>query len=326
LGTIFLSAIGLVVASLVRSWYGTANRNAVRDGIENASALDPLEIDDLRAANSELTPEIFRELVERARDEDERTYREFIEAVRKVMVKQKGEAFTVELGHLLDRVVVAAVRERGGTTDDPMPSAFWWTVLSMALHGTASERIELLWAVLAAGGDAAGEQREDGEEKTVSLAEVTKMVQYLQDTCQLVPDAQVIPTTTKYPVQQYKKATAVDMVSHWCTVTDAGKAVLQQAGDRTEQAVLDLDAFAALLRSKSVCAWGECYHRRKDWRVPKGEEEKVKVAAAPVFELPPDAPAYLAANQFEGSRRGYVFKMGSQGLGYYQDHGYPPRR
>jgi hypothetical protein len=32
-----------------------------------------------------------------------------------------------------------------------------------------------------------------------------------------------------------------------------------------------------------------------------------------------NAPAFLPAESFEGSRPGYVFQMNSQGLGYYLD-------
>jgi hypothetical protein len=37
------------------------------------------------------------------------------------------------------------------------------------------------------------------------------MVGYLQETCQLPPNAQIVPTETKHPTQQWKKGTAKDL-------------------------------------------------------------------------------------------------------------------
>lgn len=55
LGKIFLAVIGFIIGWLVRGSYGTSNRNKLRDSLEDLAALDPLEVDDLRVANSELT-------------------------------------------------------------------------------------------------------------------------------------------------------------------------------------------------------------------------------------------------------------------------------
>ena len=70
---------------------------------------------------------------------------------------------------------------------------------------------------------------------------------YLQDTFQLAPDTQVIMADTKFPVQQYKVASPNEMVS-W---------------DGPPNDLIDVQAFADILRSKSVCAWGECYFKKK---------------------------------------------------------------
>ena len=247
LGTIFLSAIGLIIGSLVRSYYGTNNRNKIRDALEEASPLDPLEIDDLRIANSELTVQVFRDIMkdvtERFPDHQNVTYADFITAVRRNMVAMKGDNFTIELGHLMDRVVLGALKRRGHTTDEPQTLAFWLTTLSLALSTPAVERIQMLYEVL----QEAGSNDHDAENPVVTVADVQTMVGYLQDTCQLVPDTQVIATEDKYPVQQY--------------VCGAPKQLVKWEG--SEQELIDVDAFAEILRSKSVCAWGECYNVKR---------------------------------------------------------------
>jgi hypothetical protein len=239
LGTIFLSAIGLIIGSLVRSSYGTSNRNKIRDVLEESAALDPLEIDDLRIANSELTVPVFRdimkELTERFTDHQSVTYSDFIAAVRRTMIAMKGDNFTIELGHLLDRVVLGSLKKHGHTSDEPQPLAFWLTVLSLALSTPAVERIQILYEVLQEVGDR--------DNSTVTVANVQEIVGYLQDTCQLVPDTQVTMTDRKYPVQQYECGVAKQLVN-W---------------EGSEEDEIDVDAFAQILRSKSCCAWGECY-------------------------------------------------------------------
>jgi hypothetical protein len=71
------------------------------------------------------------------------------------------------------------------------------------------------------------------------------MVGYLQETCQLPPDAQIVPTETKCPTQQWKKDKSQDLVP-W---------------DENELDLIDLFAFASILRSRLVFAWGECYYK-----------------------------------------------------------------
>lgn len=241
LGTIFLTVIGAIIASLVRSYYGTQNRNAIRDNIEAETILDPLEIDDLRTANSELTLQVYQTIMKdvlEAFPEGQCTYADFIRVVRQTMANLKGENFSVELGHLLDRAALGVMSKRGVSSDQPRPLALWLTLLSLALNAPVPERISLLYQVL--------QETSPQEENPVSLTRVYELVGYLQDTCQLVPDSQVVATDRKYPTQQYECGRPQQLVQ-W----------------PDEEDVLDVDAVASILRSKSVCAWGECYHKKK---------------------------------------------------------------
>lgn len=239
LGSFFLAGVGLLVASLIRSYMSSNNRNRARERLHEQSSLDPLEIDDLRIANSELTLAVYRKILQdllQNYPSKTLTYNDFVKSVRTTMSGLKGDAFTIELGHLIDRVVVAALQQHGQTTEDPQPMAFWFTVLSLALAAPVPDRIQALYEVLKV-----------AEDERVTLTSVRAMVGFLQDTSQLAPDSQVIESGHKYPVQHYDRASSGDLFE-W---------------DGTDDELIDIDAFASILRSKAVCAWGECYHKKK---------------------------------------------------------------
>jgi len=239
LGKIFLGAIGLVIATLVRSSYGTSNKTKVREQLEDKAALDPLEMDDLRVANSELTPQVFRVVMEDLQEafpQGSAPYTDFVSFVRKTMVRLKGEAFTVELGHLMDRAVLAALHQQGKQEDEPVPLVFLLTALSMGLRSSVDDRVAILFEAM------------QTKNESVTYEDVRNMVGYLQDTCQLVPDSQIVKAPTQYPIpQQYERGTP-DQLVHW---------------EGSDQDVMDLNAFDAIVRSKAVCAWGECYNWKK---------------------------------------------------------------
>ena len=238
LGTIFLCSIGAIILSLVRTSYGTSNKEKIRNDIEEKASLDPMEIDDLRIANSELDSAVFRRIIQELKQEfatGTATYLEFVESVRNTMASLKGPAFTIELGHLIDRAVVAAMDQLEKSQDEEMPLSFWLTILSLALHSSPNDRIRVLYEAL---------QLEDG---SVSIKHVQEIISWLQVSSQLTPDSQVVTSERKYPTQQYHRGTFRELLV-W---------------EGTENDPIDLEAFADILRSKAVCAWGECYLRKK---------------------------------------------------------------
>lgn len=210
----------------------------MRDAIEDVSAIDPVEIDELRVANSELQPPIFQTISKELTvsfPEQSCSYHEFIRCTRRVMAQLKGDAFTIQLGHLIDRVVAKYLDKYNKTADDPLPLTLWLTTLSLTLHSSPDERIAVLFEVL------------ETQHTSITLPQVQEIVGYLQDTCQLPADTQVVPTEVRFPTQQWERGTPEQLVP-W-----------EGSSDDT----FDLDAFASVLRSKSVCAWGECYHKKK---------------------------------------------------------------
>jgi hypothetical protein len=83
------------------------------------------------------------------------------------------------------------------------------------------------------------------------------------DATQLTPDAQVVPTATKYPTQRHARGTPQELV-RWENPTEEEEEVsrmdLQQEDANT---CIDMDAFSWILCSKSVCPCGKCYCCKK---------------------------------------------------------------
>lgn len=273
LGTIFLSAIGCLILTLVRSSQGTSNKNELRKQVESTAALDPFEIDDLRVANSQFTPSIFKIIHTKLKDtygwnsSDKINYKDFVSAVIQIMRSMKGDAFTIELGHLIDRVMssVAEDKDAHWAVDEEGNIVFGLLLaaLSLAINGSTRERVELLFDVLKEDSswvDGGGEI--SSTSKGVKEDDIIAMVGYLQKTCQLTPDAQIIESSVKYPVQEYKVASPFEMV---LMGKELKKDVLsdQSLGGDDVKGEWSCDDFHHLLRSRSVCAWGECYVKKK---------------------------------------------------------------
>ena len=245
LGTIFLTVIGLVIASLVRSFYGSTRKNNLRSQLEESSALDPLEVDDLRFANPFISVGVFRSLIADVRQafpSGQATYMEIVKTVRQLL-QSKHNIPTIELGYLLDRVALQVAQEKETNSNEPQSVTLWLVLLSLALNAPVPDRIRILYEIMETDIDT------DGSSTTVTLLKVRDLVGYLQSTSQLVLDTQVIPTESqKYPIQAYHRGTPDELV-RW----DGGGL----------HDPVDIDALASILRSKSVCAWGECYSKKK---------------------------------------------------------------
>ena len=306
IGTIFLIFIASLIAWMVRGYYNGVRRNTVREKqIESMSHADPIELDDLRAANApEFTLETFQYIrdfiIQQKRDNDMTfdvshdtvhgpthhfasdnstasaillSYPEFVQLVRTAMIQMKGEAFTIQLGHVMDRVVVAALekertrRQRDAASETAsdgladneessnildatsMPLEFWLTALTLAMSGTPFERIQAIHSIFRS-----SPYNNSGIETppAISIDQVVQLVGYLQDTCQLVSDAQVIMTTHKYPLQEYVVASPEQLVDRqqW----DDGSSNGSKGANN-----ITVDMLTEILSSRSVCAWGECY-------------------------------------------------------------------
>ena len=84
-------------------------------------------------------------------------YAEFLSLVMHCMKEMKGEGFTIQLGHLLDRVVIAEVERLAEVDADDadevptnafereLPLSFFLATLSLALNSSVADRVRLLF-------------------------------------------------------------------------------------------------------------------------------------------------------------------------------------
>jgi len=284
LGKIFLSTIGIVLFMLLRSTTSNNSRTSLREDIEATSLLDPLEIEDLRLANTDFTIDVWYKIVEEIKNQfpgrDSISYPEFLSVVMKVMREVKGEGFTIQFGHLVDRVVVAELErvDKENSSDgvdlkkdlmqNELPLSFLYAALSLALHSSVTDRIQALYDTMLddtnnndmTSSSTNTTDEEESSTTTVSGDKLIQMIQHLQNTCQLVPEAQIVETNSKVPYQTYRVGTGDELVKRAREGYGGKKG---SAGVTAESdGPVTLEDFHAILKSRTVCAWGECYVKK----------------------------------------------------------------
>ena len=277
LGKVFFGVIFTIIFLLVRSSRGTTNRANLREYLESISLLDPCEIDDLRVANSLLTPEIFRDIMNyvllnnntnNSIDENNKkiNYCNFLSLVKYKMKELKGEEFTIQLGHLLDRIVIHKLENKSNDNDnnnddnnnindedESLRLDFLLTLLSLSLSCTMQERIDILYEIMLKTGN---NENNDSETSSISEEETIQMISNLQETYQLDNDAQILDVKDKkYPFQEYKQGLPIELIEEARKEYNEKYKILLKKGSYNE--------FDALLRSQYICAWGECYGHRE---------------------------------------------------------------
>ena len=288
LGKIFLSSLGIVLLMLFRSTKSSNSRIALRDEMENEALLDPLEIDDLRRANTDFTIDVWNTIVERVKNEfiargvSSVTYPQFLSLVMGVMKEMKGEGFTIQMGHLIDRVVIAELERRRrddknnnldevtsvNQESDELPLSFLLASLSLALNSTVSDRIRVLYECMrlldtdGGGGEESNisSSSSNNNNNLVSEVQVENMIQHLQSTCQLVADAQIVETNSKVPYQTFRVGTGKELIRRAREGYGGKKG--QPGVTREVEGPITMEDFHAILKSRTVCAWGECYIKK----------------------------------------------------------------
>jgi hypothetical protein len=253
---------------------------SLRDWIEQTSALDPLEMEDLRLVNTEFTPEVFQELLKRTTQRFPNgiaSYSDFVTFVKQEMQTMKGDEFTIQQGYLLDRVVTKiiesnhnlatqSVENKVGKLEEQVDLSnaltlnlsLLFVILSLALHGSVQERIHILFDIMQNDKNLIGTVSTDLTH--VDESQIIAMVEYLQQTCQLAPDCQIVESETKYPIQEYRIGTALELVAKGKSLKKKDLSFESREG---HEKMWTCNDFHHLLRSKSVCAWGECYVKKQ---------------------------------------------------------------
>ncbi len=139
--------------------------------------------------------------------------------------------------------------------------------LSLALHGTVSDRVRTLYESASIFNDddngGLGTDMDGGEGEgsdastsaaTLSGGAASRMVQYLQRTCQI---AQIVETNSSVPYRTFCVGSGDELVERARGGYGGKKG---SAGvTRKAEGHVTLEEFHAILRSRTVCAWGECY-------------------------------------------------------------------
>lgn len=299
LGKVFFASIAGVVLMLVRSSRGGTNRANIKTEIENEiSVLDPLEIDDLRSLNGEkkMSVEKFRQIMklfydkhyfpQYAHNDDESmmmTYQDFVYLITK-LIKEKNEKEergdtndrlnNIEASHLLDRVAMSVSKS---DKEMKLPVPLLFTILSLTLPNdtsndrkTIDERIQVLFDLMQLSSSQDNNNKEKQKDNSssnnsfITEQSVIELIHYLQQTNQLAPEPQILQTTeAKYPTQQYHVGSPLELFAF-----AKNEIALVQDND-DDDAKYTVEDVKDLLRTTFICAWGECYGKRKI--VPKAK-------------------------------------------------------
>jgi len=220
----------------------------------------------------------------------------FMNVVLRVLRRIHGEGATIQCGHLMDRVVIAEMDRVGRQMDErenheksdsvarelELSLSFLLAALSLALYSTVADRIDALYNAMVliqglnhdAGDSTTAQESTDSdletlkrEQPSVSLNQVEHMIQHLQNTCQLVPDAQIVETNSNIPYQTYRVGDGAELTKRAREGMMGKTKNVKEAEDERQDIggdAISLEDFYAVLKSRSVCAWGECYVKKND--------------------------------------------------------------
>jgi hypothetical protein len=152
----------------------------------------------------------------------------------------------------LERVLLSLPRDDEHKSDvDALMVAF-----SMAVKGSVDDRLRCLFDLATRDTVAAD------DEKKISQQELERLVELLLETYQVPSEKRVLPIPEeKYPIQQFKAATASDLLHGAVQAqVDAKQITSDEANARTHYT---FEAFSQIMTGKTVCLWGECFANSK---------------------------------------------------------------
>jgi len=248
LGTIF----GCVVLGIAGYFYRVVQNNRSRDElvaqIEESCGIEPFEIEDMRSANREFSAEVFADIVRKAQEafpSGMATYSAFVAFV----AAQLGR--TLQQGYLLDRVVIkhlvnnqncSTYGVQEGDTNSVLPLPFLLVALSLATCTSVDERVKIYHHLMS-----------QSNPTEISFTEAATLIEDLKNTCQIPAEKHVHHADVKYPFQKYRLATGEEML----------KASLQELKLENTQS-FSIHQLLDVLQSRAVCAWGECFSRKRN--------------------------------------------------------------
>ncbi|KAI9910945.1 hypothetical protein PsorP6_010820 [Peronosclerospora sorghi] len=259
-----LIGIGLYI---YRGSRGKKNFEALQTPIAEAAVISPYEAWELRSSNA-ITPEIYetvRDGVTRAFPEGKATMQQFDQYLG-FKLAQVGPTGLNKAYHL-ERVLLSLPTDENRQCDvDAQLVAF-----SMAVKGTVDERLRNLFnlATKVPAGEGMNEASEDKEEENkeveqreMSPKQLEHLLHLLLETYQIPSEKRVLAVEdAKYPFQQYRVATASDLLQAAVQDQVRDKKITEE--EARERQTYTFDAFSQLLRGKTICIWGECFSNSK---------------------------------------------------------------
>jgi len=258
-GKVAMVAFTVSMVLLFRYFRSNSKRSEVEEDLADLAVLEPYEIHDLRVSN-DLTAAQYDVICDKMFDafpQGECTYTEFVAAVRG-MVEGKFHKKLKHM-HLLDRLVtgMSFVPGTGHDAHDAhdcerrYPLRRLLVAFNTAINAPAAERITSLDRLLKRSVDRPSNLH-------VTTPEVEALLEDLARTWQIPHEKRTAEDKDKlYPVQGWRVNTAPEMVKKF-----RGNHTKELAGMEDPDR-FDLPTLEMMLKSGSVCVWGECYGRAR---------------------------------------------------------------
>lgn len=230
----------------------SGNFDRVRETVDDGAALEPDEIQELRKRNLRFTREQFDALSESlsiAFPDGTATYEAFVDYVQGFLDAP------LQLGYYVDRAVIKYRRVKGIGGQEAMDTKVLMAILSMALNtDTMEDRVYAL--VTTETGEVV--PWDDEFDVEVQRESALGIIENLLSTDQIPANKLVAPTETKYPFQEYRRATADDLLLS--ALKDAKLA--EKDATVVEATAFRAEVLCDLLLSDAICAWGSCAGNR----------------------------------------------------------------
>ncbi|KDO25804.1 hypothetical protein SPRG_08747 [Saprolegnia parasitica CBS 223.65] len=223
---------------------GSKNRKffeAIQNEIADATPISPYEAFELRSQN-DITPDVFQKVHAQAKaffPTNEASVRDFDLCLGSVL-----NGMQLKNLHHLERVLMSLPKNDNGKCNlDTLMVAF-----SLAVKGDVNERLACLFQLQAATKDA-----------TLSLEQIEAILEHILTTYQVPAEKRVVAVDDKaYPFQEYTVGSAHELLQAAVQAAIKDKSLPEVAPTQ-----YTLDDFNLLLKSKSVCIWGECFSSKR---------------------------------------------------------------
>lgn len=259
LGGILLG-IGLYI---YRGSRNKKNFEALQNPIAEAAVISPYEAWELRSSNN-ITPATFEDV----RNDVMKTFpsgKASMQHFDQYLGFKLAQACPTGMkkSYHLERVLLSLETDRDRKSDIDAQMV----ALSMAVKGTVDERLRILFnlATNAPAGEALNvpeKEQEENDTREISQEQLERLLHLLLQTYQIPSEKRVLAVEdAKYPFQEYKVATPSDMLKAAVQAQVKDKKMTEEEAGGDQKFVFE--AFSQIMRSKTVCLWGECFSNSK---------------------------------------------------------------